>query len=174
MKKFTVISLVALLILAFGATAYAQAKLDFRASGSIDAQTHYSVNVPPLNPAGNPIYGVGGAAAGYANYGSALDRKVSYWDSRFSLRFDAVIIAGQAKSHCVAWTIDDLLTDILRRDRSLVEKVYLLEDCTSPVVVPGVIDYTDEADEAFRRFVQAGMQVVRSTDPLKSWPGIRL
>jgi nicotinamidase-related amidase len=90
------------------------------------------------------------------------------------LRFDAVIIAGQAKSHCVAWTIDDLLTDILRRDRSLVEKVYLLEDCTSPVVVPGVIDYTDEADEAFRRFVQAGMQVVRSTDPLKSWPGIRL
>ncbi len=24
-------------------------------------------------------------------------------------KFDAVIVAGQAKSHCVAWTIDDLL-----------------------------------------------------------------
>jgi len=48
-----------------------------------------------------------------------------------------VIIAGQAKSHCVAWTIDDLLEDIIAQDRRLVEKVYLLEDCTSAVVVPG-------------------------------------
>jgi hypothetical protein len=91
MKKLTVISLAALLILAFGATAYAQVKLDFRASGSIDAQTHYSVNVPPLNPAANPIYGVGGAAAGYTTKTQALDRTVSYWDSRMSLRFEAVM-----------------------------------------------------------------------------------
>ncbi|MEG3843197.1 isochorismatase, partial [Microcoleus sp. herbarium14] len=54
------------------------------------------------------------------------------------LEFDAVVIAGQAKSHCVAWTIDDLLTEILARDSQLAKKVYLLEDCTSPVVVPGV------------------------------------
>jgi len=90
------------------------------------------------------------------------------------LSFDAVIIAGQAKSHCVAWTIDDLLRDILRRDKKLMGKVYLLEDCSSPVVIPGVIDYTDEADEAFRRFAGAGVHVVRSTEPLTSWPGIRL
>jgi hypothetical protein len=49
-----------------------------------------------------------------------------------------------------------------------------LEDCTSPVVIPGVIDYTDEADAAFERFADAGMHVVRSTDPLESWPGIKL
>ena len=90
------------------------------------------------------------------------------------LQFDAVVIAGQAKSHCVAWTIDDLLEDIFAQDRRLVEKVYLLEDCTSPVVVPGVIDYTDQADAAFRKFAEAGMHVVRSTDPIRSWPGIRL
>ncbi len=90
------------------------------------------------------------------------------------LQFDAVIIAGQAKSHCVAWTIDDLLRDILIRDKALVSKVYLLEDCTSPVVIPGVIDYTDEADAAFERFEDAGMHVVRSTDPVESWPGIKL
>ena len=89
------------------------------------------------------------------------------------LRFDAVVVAGEAKSHCVAWTIDDLLTDITRRDPRLAEKVYLLEDCTSPVVVPGVIDYTDDADEAFRRFSAAGMHVVRSTDPLETWPGMK-
>jgi nicotinamidase-related amidase len=90
------------------------------------------------------------------------------------LQFDAVIIAGQAKSHCVAWTIDDLLRDMLIRGRALTSKVYLLEDCTSPVVIPGVIDYTDEADAAFERFAGAGMHVVRSTDPIESWPGIGL
>lgn len=90
------------------------------------------------------------------------------------LECDAVIIAGQAKSHCVAWTIDDLLEEVLARDRRLVEKVYLLEDCTSPVVVPGVIDYTDQAHAAFQRFADVGMHVVRSTDPIASWPGIVL
>ncbi len=84
--------------------------------------------------------------------------------------FDAVVIAGQAKSHCVAWTIQDLLEDGLRRDGELARKVYLLEDCTSPVVVPGVIDYTDQADAAFQRFAEAGMHLVRSTDPIDRWP----
>ena len=88
------------------------------------------------------------------------------------LDFDAVVIAGQAKSHCVAWTIDDLLDHPSARERRLAEKVYLLEDCSSPVVVPGVVDYTDEADAAFRRFAEAGMHVVRSVEPLESWPGI--
>ena len=87
------------------------------------------------------------------------------------LGFDAVVIAGQAKSHCVAWTIDDLLEGT-GADRRLAEKVYLLEDCSSPVVVPGVADYTDDADAAFARFAEAGMHVVRSTDPIESWPGI--
>jgi len=89
------------------------------------------------------------------------------------LQFDMMIIAGQAKSHCVAWTIDDLLGDILLRDERLAEKVYLLEDCTSPVVVPGVIDYTDQANAAFQRFAEAGMHVVRSTDPIVNWPGVK-
>ena len=85
--------------------------------------------------------------------------------------FDAVVVAGQAKSHCVAWTIDDLLEDDEVRER-LAERTYLLEDCTSPVVVPGVVDYTDEADAAFERYAAAGMHVVRSTDPIESWPGM--
>jgi len=80
------------------------------------------------------------------------------------LEFDAVIIAGQAKSHCVAWTIDDLLTEILARDPNLAKKVYLLEDCTSPVVVPGVVDFTEQADAAFQRFAAAGMNIVKSTE----------
>jgi len=47
--------------------------------------------------------------------------------------------------------------------------VYLLEDCTSPVVVPGVVDYTEQADEAFQRFAASGMHLVKSTQPLDSW-----
>ena len=87
------------------------------------------------------------------------------------LTFDAVVVAGQAKSHCVAWTIDDLLGDEEVREQ-LAERTYLLEDCTSPVVVSGVVDYTDEADAAFERYAAAGMHVVRSIDPIASWPGL--
>ncbi|HTL88590.1 MAG TPA: isochorismatase [Leptolyngbya sp.] len=85
------------------------------------------------------------------------------------LKFDAVIVAGQAKSHCVAWTIDDLLTEIQAYDPTLAQKVYLLEDCTSAVVVPGVIDYTEQADQAYDRFAAAGMRLVKSTDMITDW-----
>lgn len=84
------------------------------------------------------------------------------------LGFDAVLVAGQAKSHCVAWTIEDLLQDVRRRDPSLARKIHLLEDCSSPVVIPGAVDFTDQAEAAYARFAQAGMQVVRSTD-LRLW-----
>jgi nicotinamidase-related amidase len=87
------------------------------------------------------------------------------------LGYDAIVVAGQAKSHCVAWTIADLLEGDDERERALAPHTYLLEDCTSPVVVPGM-DYTEQADAAFERFAAAGMHVVRSTDPIESWPGI--
>jgi nicotinamidase-related amidase len=85
-------------------------------------------------------------------------------------KFGMVIIAGQAKSHCVAWTIDDLLKDIQVKDIDLVRKIYLLEDCTSPVVIDGLIDYTEQADRSFQRFADAGMNVVQSTTAIEDWP----
>jgi nicotinamidase-related amidase len=85
---------------------------------------------------------------------------------------DAVLFAGQAKSHCVAWTISDLLDQIQRDNPQLVDRVYLLEDCTSPVVIPGAIDFTDQAEVDFDRFAEAGMHIVRSSDPISSWPGM--
>lgn len=101
--------------------------------------------------------------------GRAIARKnVSFIEKL--LEFDRVIIAGQAKSHCVAWTVEDLLREIRLRDEKLAGKVYLLEDCTSPVVIPGVIDYTEEADATFRKFAEAGIHIVRSTDPINTWP----
>ena len=83
--------------------------------------------------------------------------------------FDVILVAGQAKSHCVAWTVQDLLDALLEHAPEEVGKVHLLVDCTSPVVASGVIDYTDIADAAFARFAAAGMQLVRSTDPVDDW-----
>jgi nicotinamidase-related amidase len=127
---------------------------DFEIKGGNPLTEHYSAIGPEVldGPQGETI----------ARRSSKFIQKLRH--------FDRVIIAGQAKSHCVAWTIADLLGDILEHDPKLVSKVYLLEDCTSPVVVPGVVDYTDPADEAFRRFEAAGMHVVRSTQSLDTWP----
>ncbi len=81
-------------------------------------------------------------------------------------QFDRLYIAGQAKSHCVAWTVADLLEDIRAVDSSLAQKVYLLDDCSSPVVVPGLVDHTESAEAAFARFAEAGMKIVKSTEAL--------
>jgi len=79
-------------------------------------------------------------------------------------KFDKLVIAGQAKSHCVAWTISDLLDDINLIDSNLAKKVYLLDDCSSPVVVPGLVDHTEVANTAYERFAEAGMHIVNSTE----------
>lgn len=86
------------------------------------------------------------------------------------LEYDMTIVAGQAKSHCLAWSMSDLLEEINRRDPGLAGRIYLLEDCTSPVVIPGGPDFTEQADAAFRRFADAGMHLVKSTDPMSGWP----
>ena len=85
------------------------------------------------------------------------------------LGYDRVIIAGQAKSHCVVWTVNDLLAEIQGTDTELAKKIYLVDDLTSPVVVPGVVDYTEPADATFAKFSAAGMPVVQSTQPIADW-----
>jgi nicotinamidase-related amidase len=85
------------------------------------------------------------------------------------LSFDTVIVAGEAKSHCVAWTVEDLLTAVRGRDPTLAKRIVLLDDCTSPVVVPGVVDFTEAAEAAYDRFAAAGMLRALSTDPVEGW-----
>jgi len=124
---------------------------EFQVKGDNPLTEHYSMLGPEVTE------GPDGEALGGKN--TPLIEKL--------MSFDAVVVAGQAKSHCMAWTIDDLL-----EERELARRTYLLEDCTSPVVVPGVVDYTHEADAAFERYADAGMHVVRSTDPVEGWPVI--
>lgn len=97
--------------------------------------------------------------------GESIDRKNDQL-IKYLLESDRLIIAGQAQSHCVAWTVNDLLTEIQSIDPQLAQKIYLLADCTSPVVIPGVVDYTEPANAAYQRFADAGMNVMQSTDEL--------
>jgi hypothetical protein len=105
MKKFIVLILVGLLVLAFGTTVFAQKKeepkLDFRASGFINVISFLTENIPGLNPAAK-IYGAQG------NYvtpdANAWNRKVSYLDSRCHLKFDAVM--GKELSGTIYFEID--------------------------------------------------------------------
>ena len=86
--------------------------------------------------------------------------------------FDGLIIAGEAKSHCLNWTVKDLLEYSAATDPSLPSRLYLLADGTSPVVLPDGPDFTDAADAAFRSFAEKGVHVVESKEPVRSWPGM--
>ena len=94
---------------------------------------------------------------------------------------DAVIIAGQAASHCVKSTIEDLLGQIEAVDAALAKKVFILRDCMSSVAVPDpntpggfIFDFTDEAERALKSFEAAGMNLVDSSMPIADWDGIHI
>ena len=110
--------------------------------------------------------------------GKALDQKNTRLIETL-LTNDYVVVAGQAASHCVMSSVDDLLTDILAKDPSLAEKVYVLTDCMSAVTVPDgqggfIADFTPNAEAAFQRYAAAGMKLVKSTDDMRNWKGIDL
>lgn len=90
------------------------------------------------------------------------------------LAADVVPVAGLAASHCVKTSIEDLLGYIAQQDPSLAKKVYIMQDCTASVVIPGVYDFTDDANKAMQEFAAAGMNLVDSTVPMQDWPGVRL
>jgi nicotinamidase/pyrazinamidase len=75
-----------------------------------------------------------------------------------------IFIAGEAKSHCVLETVEDLVEEFADR-QDLLQRIYLLEDCTSPIRHPD-IDYETVTDRRFADFVRKGIHVTRTTDPL--------
>jgi len=90
---------------------------------------------------------------------------------------DALVVAGQAASHCVKSSLEGLLDVILEEDAALARKVYVLRDCMSAVAVPDqtrpgelAADFTPQAEAALERLADAGMHVVDSTLPISDWP----
>jgi nicotinamidase-related amidase len=84
--------------------------------------------------------------------------------------YQAVIVAGEASSHCVAASLEYVM-EFYRSAawRRRPEKFYVLTDCMSPVVVPGA-DFSAEAEAALKRCGEAGMHLVQSTTPMEEWP----
>jgi len=78
--------------------------------------------------------------------------------------YDKIFIAGEASSHCVKATIEDLYKITKESNDNLISKIYILEDCMSPIPsIPGVIDFSSIAQEALDGFEKAGMHVIKST-----------
>jgi nicotinamidase-related amidase len=103
-------------------------------------------------------------------------QKVGEFNSRLFehlMSFDRVYVFGQAKSHCVLSTLQDLRQHIERTDRSKMGRVFILEDAMSPVPAPPLdplppaLDFPRVADAALQDFHAAGMRVVRTTDALE-------
>lgn len=93
---------------------------------------------------------------------------------RALMEYERVYIFGQAKSHCVLSTINDLEVRARRLDVRLLEKLWVLEDAMSPVPAPAIdpvpshLDFPRLADEAVARWKRAGMHIVRTTEPIVS------
>lgn len=103
------------------------------------------------------------------------------------MNYDMVIAAGEAASHCFAWTIEDMLNDIKAQDPSLAEKFHILVDGTSPIVIhdangqiipnadPNVptTDFRGATQKKFAEFEAAGMKLVNTTTPITEMPGYK-
>jgi len=77
------------------------------------------------------------------------------------MEYDVVYLAGEAKSHCVVNSLRQAITEVPQ----LAPKIHVLEDCMSdvPGLPPGF--YT-EVNNIWAKAKQAGVQFVKSTDPV--------
>jgi nicotinamidase-related amidase len=95
------------------------------------------------------------------------------------LAADAIVVAGQAASHCVKSSLEDLLDEIRARDPRLARKVYVLRDGMSAVAVPDparpgafAFDFTPQAEAMLERLAEAGLHVVDTATPMRDWPDL--
>jgi nicotinamidase-related amidase len=75
---------------------------------------------------------------------------------------DAVIVAGEAESHCVLETVEDIVESYAGQPGAL-SRVYVLSDCTSPVLHPE-IDFHAIAQARFAQFAQMGVNFIVSSE----------
>jgi nicotinamidase/pyrazinamidase len=77
---------------------------------------------------------------------------------------DYIFIAGEARSHCVLETVEDLVEGFADRPQ-ILDRIYVLQDCTSSIRHPA-IDYESITDRRFADLERNGIHLVNSTDPL--------
>ncbi|MDB4936497.1 MAG: hypothetical protein JWP87_3469 [Labilithrix sp.] len=132
-----------------------QAQTHFETKGTHAMTENYSVLAPEVRELGGKSVGTFNAAF-----------------FKMLMDFDRVYVFGQAKSHCVLSTLRDMQEHIAGTDPSLMDKIYVLEDATSPVPAPPIdplppaLDFPRVADKAFEELEAAGMHIVKTTDPI--------
>jgi nicotinamidase-related amidase len=114
--------------------------------GSLPETEHYSILKPEIE--------IPGAHQGALN--------IDFLDSLE--KSDELIIAGEAASHCVLETVEDLAEAFRGRPDQLA-KIRILTDCTSPVRHPE-IDFAAIARRRFADFESLGMRLATSADPI--------
>ncbi|WP_420628093.1 hypothetical protein [Candidatus Leptofilum sp.] len=114
--------------------------------GSIPLTEHYSIIQPEVPVANHPMGG----------------KNKPFLDTLS--KADVVVIAGEAESHCVLETVEDLVEDFGSQPEAL-QKIYFLRDCTSPVLHPDV-DFHAIAQARFAEFEKQGVNFINSTDKL--------
>ena len=114
--------------------------------GSIPGTEHYSILRPEIPVPGHPL-GTGGR--------ELLDLLEAS---------DSIFIAGEAKSHCVLETVEDLVEEFADRP-DVLGRIFVLQDCTSSIRHP-VIDYEAATNARFAQLARRGIHLVDSTDPL--------
>jgi len=114
--------------------------------GSIPQTEHYSIIQPEIPVPGHPLGG----------------KNKAFLDTLSDA--DVVIVAGEAESHCVLETVEDLVEDFGHKPEAL-QKIFFLRDCTSPVLHPD-IDFHAIALKRFAEFEQQGVNFINSNEPL--------
>lgn len=111
--------------------------------GSIPLTEHYSIIQPEVPVPNHPLGG----------------KNKPFLDTLSSA--DIILIAGEAESHCVLETVEDLVEDLPDQ----LQKIYFLRDCTSPVQHPDV-DFHAIALDRFAEFEKQGVNFINSTEQL--------
>jgi nicotinamidase/pyrazinamidase len=111
--------------------------------GSIPQTEHYSVLRPEV-----PVPGVSKTGKDFL---------------KMLRRHDYILIAGEAASHCVLETVEDLVEEFAD-EPGMLGKLYILRDCTSPVRHPQ-IDFAAITAQRYADFEKQGVHFINSTDP---------
>ncbi len=126
--------------------------------GMLPLTEHYGIFGPEVTHTweGDEIEGV--------NDYLPLIQHIGYTLSQGGLLF----IIGEAASHCRSRSIWGLVEGLRSVDWFLAEKlikqIVVLKDCSTPVVVSGVVDYTDMVEKDEEKMREAGIHVIDSTD----------
>ncbi len=112
--------------------------------GTIPETEHYSLFRPEIAPPGNPSRGEA------AELFDLLESR------------DRIIVAGEAASHCVLETLEDLVDHFADKPERL-EQVLVLRDCMSPIQHPE-IDFAGITEKRFEEMEGMGVRFADSTE----------